>query len=441
MALDLASVTGSAGWREVRQGWRTLAGCTVGMGSGINMFAATSGFFVKPLAAEFGWARATVALGSVALLLAAMMMPLMGVVIDRRGSRLFVLAGTLMFAAAYVALATMNGSLAVYALILCFIGLFAGPATTALVFSRPLVGTFRSARGLALAIGLSGSVLLAIVVLPVLQDVIARFGWRAGYAFLCPVGLAAGVLSWSLLPARRAPDAATDLPAAGPSADGATFGEAVRDPRFWLLVGMLLTASLVLGAFQSQLQPLLSDAGIPGRSAALIGAWASASVVIGRIGCGFLLDRFWPPLVASMAVVSPLFGFLVMLQPNPSIPAYALGVVLVGLAQGAEGDILAFFTARYFGLRSFGAIFGPLAMVFGVAYASGGFVGATIFDRTGSYDLMLKGGCLMSLLAAACLFTSGLLRSSAGDLDRHQGSLGTPPGSNVDASRTDARET
>jgi OFA family oxalate/formate antiporter-like MFS transporter len=153
---------------------------------------------------------------------------------------------------------------------------------------------------------------------------------------------------------------------------------------------------------------------VPGETAALLGAWYAASVVIGRLICGALLDRLWSPGVGFVALSGPVLGLLVFLGHAPPLWLMAVGVALVGLSQGAEGDMLAFFTARYFGLKAFGVIFGILGMCFGVAVAIGGVAGGMLFDRVGDYHLNLELGSVLSAAAAISLLASGLLRGRTG---------------------------
>jgi MFS family permease len=388
-------------FEELRRGWRTLVGSAVGMGAGISLFGTANSYFIKPLHAAFGWSRGQIALSSIGVLLTSLAMPAVGVMIDRYGPRFFILAGAILFAAAYLALSAMPGPLWVYLAVVLAIGLTAGPATAPLIFTRPLVGAFAKSRGLALAFGMSGSVALSIVVQPTLQHVVATHGWRAGYMVMAPIGLACGLASFVLLfdsKPRQAP--ATSAQPARNDADH-SLSEALHDPRFWLLAFSMMCISMAGAAFAGQMQPLLSDLGAPGRTAALLGAWYATSVVVGRLICGTLLDRLWSPGVGFVALSGPVLGLLVFLIHAPPLWMMAGGVALVGLSQGDA--------AGYFGLKAFGVIFGILGLCFGVAVAIGGVAGGVLFDRVGDYHLNLELGSALSA-AAISLLASGLLR-------------------------------
>jgi MFS family permease len=399
---------------EFRGGWPALAGAMLGMGAGLGMFGTVSGFFVKPLQAEFGWGRGEIALSSAAFIATSLLMPLIGVLVDRKGARLFVGIGAAIFAGCYVALAMMPGELWVYIAILAVVGLLAGPATAPLVFTRPVVEAFDSQRGLAIALAMSGSTLIAVAALPALQWLIQTHGWRAGYWAMAPFSLLLGGLSFALFKVSearlRAHKAATT---AAPSLSGVALGAAVRDARFWLLALTMIFANMAVGAAGGQLQPLLSDKGVPGVTAALLGSWYAAMILVGRLVVGSMLDRFWPPMVAAISLAGPVVGLLLLAGDSAAIAVLMVAITLMALAQGAEGDLLAFFTARLFGLRAFGSIFGVLGLLYGVSASIGGLMGGMMFDHFGNYQLMLQIGSVLSVLSALSILLLGVVRRSA----------------------------
>ena len=378
------------------------------MGAGISLFGHVTGFFVKPLAAEFGWSRGQISLASMAVLGTALAMPAVGMLVDRHGPRLFVLLGAILFAGAYAALALMPGELWAYYAIIVLIGLAAGPATAPLVVTRPLIGAFTESRGLALALGMSGAVAISTFVLPVLQYVISHYGWRTGYAAMVPLTLTLGLAAFFLLRGASPVKQASNGPA--PEQAGHTLREALSDARFWLLAISMICISMAAGAFSSQFQPLLSDLSVPGSTAALLGVWYAASVIVGRLGAGVLLDRLWPPAVGAVALSGPIIGMPLFLAADPSLTGMLIGAALVGLSTGAEADMLAFFAARYFGLKRFGAIFGVLGLFFGLSVAIGGIAAGFAFDRAGDYRLVLILGSILAGVSTMSLLASGLAR-------------------------------
>jgi predicted MFS family arabinose efflux permease len=405
--------------KEWARGWPAVGGSMLGLVAGMNTFTVTSGFFVKPLGAEFGWSRGQIALSGTAIFLCSCAVPVSGAIADRFGARVLVAIGSAGFAACYLAFAGMTGEIWQYLSVLAVVGLVCGPATVPPVLLRPVAIIFDRSRGLAMAVMMSGFPLLSFVLLPTLQSVIATRGWRVGFLCLAPLALALGAASWLLLAsmdARTTGDAVHLASKAKPALPipGVSLRQAVGDIRFWLLALAMVAVNFSVGIFLTTLQPMLSDRGLDGRTGAFLGVWLGATTIVGRMSFGALLDCFWPPLIGCIALAAPLFGLLIFRKAGSELMPLAASIALVALAYGAENDLLALLTSRYFGLRAFGAVLGALSVFFGLAFAFGTVLAGVLFDRFGNYDYVLLAGAGLSGIAAAAVLASGLARRPAG---------------------------
>ena len=63
----------------------------------------------------------------------------------------------------------------------------------------------------------------------------------------------------------------------------------------------------------------------------------------------------------------------------------ATAIFMVGFAAGVEYDLLAFLTARYFGMKSYGIIYGALYSFFSFGAGVGPAIFGTAFDKSHSY--------------------------------------------------------
>ncbi len=118
---------------------------------------------------------------------------------------------------------------------------------------------------------------------------------------------------------------------------------------------------------------------------------------------GVCLDRFYPPLVAFLAMGLPAIG-CVLLAGGPFIVSVMLiGIVLAGMSQGAESDVGPFLVSRYFGLTSFGATMGAVNAAVVGGTGIGGLLFGFVFDTYKSYDMALwvGAGCFAF---GSCLF-------------------------------------
>src|SRR5207302_10839513 len=103
----------------VFDGWVVLAcRCCAGF-SRLGPEVATLSIFVEPLSREFGWSRTALS-GAVSLggVMAALIAPLIGPLLDRQGSRLVLCAAVLVNGIALMLL-SLIGSLGVFYLLFC----------------------------------------------------------------------------------------------------------------------------------------------------------------------------------------------------------------------------------------------------------------------------------------------------------------------------------
>jgi predicted MFS family arabinose efflux permease len=111
----------------------------------------------------------------------------------------------------------------------------------------------------------------------------------------------------------------------------------------------------------------------------------SAGTFIGRLGGGWLLDRIDPRLAAFLLTLLPALGFVALLTTAGMTWAIMLAVMIIGVQQGAEIDIFAYFVARRFDLAQYSAIYG---MMVGLGWIGnvGGLLGmGKSHDIFGSY--------------------------------------------------------
>jgi predicted MFS family arabinose efflux permease len=149
----------------------------------------------------------------------------------------------------------------------------------------------------------------------------------------------------------------------------------------------------------------LTDRGLTASDAALASSVVGVAVMCGRLGSGYLLDRIFAPHVAMTTFGLGAAGILMLWIGIGTDVAVALpGMFLVGLAMGAEADIIGFLMGRYFGTRAIGRSVAVAWSGFMLAGGFGTFLMGAGFDSTGSYALPL-GGFFIAMLTAAALLT------------------------------------
>jgi predicted MFS family arabinose efflux permease len=239
----------------------------------------------------------------------------------------------------------------------------------------------------------------AIVMPPLAAQLVEKFGWRLTYSIfgfailLIPLPMVAAFLKGKPQDMGLLPDGATATPSATPVAmeeQGLTVREALHTSELWIMVCAIFLITASVHACFIHLPEILTDRGSTAQTAALVSSLFGVGLFVGRVGCGYLLDRFFAPRIAALLFGGVALG-VALLGATHAMWLARIAALLVGLGVGAEVDIAGYLTGRYFGLRSFGEIFGWIWVAFGVSGGLGAYLMGVGFDKTGSYAVPLAG--------------------------------------------------
>ena len=370
---------------EWRHAWRPGVAALLAGSLGYSLYAAVSSLFVEPLQQQFGWSRGDIAMVHSFGLVIAFIAPLIGRMTDRHGVRPILSAGLLLTAIGYGLLASMAGSLGYYYGAHFFFSLV-GMATTGITVTRILSGAFEATRGTALAIARSGLAVGGALMPMALFPTIMRFGTAGGYLLLAAfILLVALPLVWFWVPSRAVEAKAGR--AAQPGADSARMLLANGKVRILIAASVLNYVPVV--ALLSQMKPLAVDKGLDAVAAVGAVSVMGAAAAGGALLSGLLVDRFWAPAVAFVLNIAPAIGCLLLLQHDVPPALFYSAVLMIGLGQGAEIDIVAFMIARYFGLRSYATIYSLSTLGIALGVALGASLIGRAYDHFGNYDAAL----------------------------------------------------
>lgn len=391
-------MTSASNENEWRLGWRIVAACAIANGTGVSLMFYAFSLFLLPISHELGMTRGQGGLVQSLIVTAALGAPIMGYLADRIGFRAIFVCCTLVVG--LIELFVAKGVHSIFALggAVALVGLVGGGSAT-VVLTRPVNAHFRAARGLALGLVGSGVSLSTIFVPPLLERIIREDGWRSGYVALATIAVAIGIpLVLALFPR----GAAAPVPALRvvPLAVGETDRSFFREPDFWLLTFANILAAIAISGAISQLSPMIQAQGHGAATAALgISAFA-AGQLLGKVGGGLLLDRFEPRLVAAALNAIPALGFILLLPGQAGTTAVLTAAALIGLLQGADIGIFAYFVARRFDVARYGTIFGALHGLGWVGTATGAIGFGATYDRFSTYAPAQAASIGLLLLAA-----------------------------------------
>jgi MFS family permease len=403
-------------------GWVLVAVAFVTMGLGVSTRTAFSLLF-PPILTEFGWERGvTAGAFSFGFLVSAILSPFVGRLMDRRGPRLVIETGVGCMAAGLMLAPLVRQPWQLYVTL----GVLVGGGANCLGYTGQslfLPNWFVRRRGLAMSIAFSGVGLGSIIVLPWLQMMIGRVGWRSAcwtlglmvLALLAPLNL---LLQRSPEDVGLEPDGDHALPtnAGSPSTRNVvdpawaavdwTLGRAMRTARFWWIAIGYFCGLFAWYAVQVHQTKYLVEIGVSAPHAAWALGMVSLAGVPGQIVLGHVSDRVGREWVWTAGSLGFVLCYLALLGLRQGPTATLL--VLMVASQGALGygltSVIGAIPAEIFQGPHYGTIFGTLMLAAIAGGAAGPWVTGALYDVTYSYTPAFWAAIGCSVLSAAAIW-------------------------------------
>jgi predicted MFS family arabinose efflux permease len=363
----------------------------------------TFSLFLKPIADEFGWGRATITSAMfVAGVAAAFVTPVVGKLMDIFGVQRVILPGIILYSIIIGSFSLLEPSLPML-YTMAALAAVAGHVQTPMGYSKAIAARFEDHRGIALGIAVAGVGLGTIVVPQIAQVLIAHFGWRDAFI---GVGIIIFVLAFPMV-ALFLGDSGRSAGERGANTNvetipGPTVWAIVRsDKRFYLLMFTFFFSAIAINGTTTHIVSLMTDRGFSPAVATSVLSSAGLALIVGRLISGYGLDRFFGPYVATVFFLLAAVGIALIASGIGGLPMAFAGTFLCGMGLGAEGDLLGYFVSRYFGLKSFGTIYGFMIGIFSLGNGVGPFLMGLSFDKTGSYTTTFFG--FEALLLVCCV--------------------------------------
>jgi sugar phosphate permease len=360
-------------------------------------------FYYDFMVRDFGWSRTQVTSGNALskLVVGPLFGFLAGWIVDRFGPRRLMIAGILMAGIALIGIGSI-GTLAGFYFFYLFnaVGyVCGGPLPNQVLLSRWFTAARGRAMGFAyLGIGVGGALVPLVSV-----RLVEAFGWQGALRVL---GVVIIVIALPLaLFVKEAPPAAGA--SAGPvrAAPGA-IGDVLRRPEFYLLLVGSMCSIAAVGAANQNLKLFLSiDHGYSQGDAAKIVSLILASSLVGRLGMGWLADR-WPKQRVMLLIYLLVAAALPILLFSTTRAGFIVFAIIFGIGLGGEYMVIPLMAAELFGVRVLGRAMGIVLTADGVAEATVPMLVARLRDSTGSYTsgfTLLIGFAVAGAIAVAML--------------------------------------
>ncbi|HSI41573.1 MAG TPA: MFS transporter [Xanthobacteraceae bacterium] len=358
---------------------------------------ASSGIFLLPMTAEYGWGRDTFGLAiAIQNLLWGVGTPFAGAIADRFGIVRVLCVGAVLYAAglALMAYASTPGLLHMSAGALVGFGLSGCSFNIVLAaFGKMLPPAWRPiAFGAGTAAGSFGQFLFP----PLASGLIGAVGWQETLIIFGATMLLIVPFAFAL----ANPQANAEKSGPPQSIRGA-LGEAFRHPSYVLLVLGFFTCGFQLAFVTTHLPAYLADKGL----SIAVGGWTLAVIglsnMVGSLSAGWLSSRMPKRhlLAAIYFARGVAIAVFILLPASPASAisfGVAIGLLWLSTVPPTSGLVMLMFGTRY------------LAMLYGFAFFShqvGGFLGVwlggLLYERLGSYDLVWWLSVALSFASAA----------------------------------------
>src|SRR3954447_5940417 len=384
--------------RSFNYGWVVVAAgalmTCIGFGTMLSLAV-----FLQPISKAMGWSTAGVsAAATLDFLCMGFAAFAWGTLSDRYGTRIVVLAGSLLLG---LGLVSASQAQELWQFQLCFgvlIGIAAGS------FYAPMMALASAwidkHRSLAVALVSAGMGVAPVTVAPSASMLITAYDWRTAM-------LVIGIAAWALLiPAcfliRPAPQAVGTAAANTNDAPAIewTAAQALRTPQF---ITLALAHFACCAAHSGPIFHMVSYAmicGIAPLTAVTVYSLAGFSGLGGRLLLGTMADRIGakPVLVGGLLVQA--LAIATYLAVGQLGEFYALSVVF-GIAYGGVMPLYAVLVREYFGARIMGSVFGAVSAFASLGMALGPVAGGWVFDTYHGYWWLHAGSFGIGLAAVA----------------------------------------
>jgi MFS family permease len=368
---------------------------------------AVPGVIVRPLEAEFGWDRASIAMAvSISFLMFGLAGPLLGRLIDRVGPRTVATCALALIGLGAAGTLLMTKVWQMQLIWGVVVG--AGSGGTSMVMGSAVANRwFYQRRGLAL--GILGAAMSAgqLVFVPTIMQLTLHRGWRAA-TLLVAAGVAILILPVSLLlrnqPADQGlrPYGVSDAVAIPPPLrpDPHPMRAAVRSVDFWLLAGSFAICGLTTsGLFQTHLIPHGVEHGFSEMTMAVAMGVMGATDIVGTIASGWICDKFGKR--RPLAFYYFFRGVSLFLLPQvTSEGALFSFAVLYGLNWISTVPATSALAADLFGRQNVGTVFGWIFFSHQVGSAIASYGAGLARVWLGDYTAAFLAGGLLAMIGS-----------------------------------------
>lgn len=347
------------------------------------------GFFMDPVTSDLGFERSTFSLYfSLITIVGTFTLPVYGRLIERFGSRPFVIIGGIWTGVAMACLSLCHTLIGFY-IAGCLIGLGFFGCSYAVV---PVIVSnwFIEKNGFVMGLTAACGGVVAMVLSLVFPSFIIEFGWESGYILLgCVVFVLTTPVGIFLL--RSKPSDVGLKPYGQPAENaesrvetkGMSYLQALKSPSLWITALAFLILAITVIVTQ-HLAAYFVSIGFDAVTAGIFMSIISAGIIVTNIAAGALADRMG--LMKALLICSALYLVSFLLLPSTTfIAIICIALILMSIGNANTTLFAPMVTQSIFGMKDYASIWGIISMASVLGQAIGAPLWGLVFDMTGSY--------------------------------------------------------
>lgn len=394
----------------------------------MSMPGQTAGFsaFTESILDFTGFTRTRLSLlYMIGTITSGFLIPVMGTVLDRWGSRKMMIFASIMLGFSLFWLSFLDkivnflpsvSSTLLYT-ILMVLGIFSirffGQGLLPMASNTMIAKWFDKKRGRAIAfMGVINTVAFSAAP-AILAAVVLKLSWDGTWRILALIlGVGMSLMAWIFY--RDTPESCglvvdggkitpeTNGKPAIEEVSGATRKRALRSSSFWAITLVCSSSSLVLTGLTFHIQAIGVQAGMTVARAVAIFIPVSFIAVPISFASALLTEKIHVRILVTLMAVSQLVAFCAIYFLNTGT-GYIITIISLGITNGLYGTIYTAVVPKIFGRRHLGSINGIISSAMIIASALGPIFLSAVNDLVGSLRL---GVTLMSILPLITIFIS-----------------------------------
>jgi len=351
---------------------------------------------------DLNWSRGSVSnIAAIALLIMAIIAPVSGMMLDRKGLRFTLLFGLIAVVLCCIVVSVASNT---WILLIGF-GIIGGVGfgiVSTHIIAAAVAVVYPQRVGFASGIATSGSTAGQFLVVPLIAMLFSFISWRWGFVSLAIATAILIPFVWLVKePGQNKPAAASQQTADWKEQFTILLSSPVFHLLFW---SYLICGYTTSGVIETHLMPYASFCGFKPVPSATAYGLLSAVNLVGMILIGWLTDKMNRPLLLGLIYIVRGLAFWLLLNVGSSYETLIIFAIIFGIVDYSTVPVTTSLLASHLGLKILGFSMGLLTAGHQIGAAIGASLGGYFYDKNATYDLIWLSSITLAVFAGLLVF-------------------------------------